>query len=58
MWASDHQPIIMRFALEFEDPGQGHFYFDKRMLNREGIEEIVKQGTLENHHGCEVTLMD
>lgn len=42
MWASDHRPIIVSFALEKEVSKKGRFFFDKRMLSREGFEDLVR----------------
>ncbi|KAG2332083.1 hypothetical protein Bca52824_003263 [Brassica carinata] len=42
MWASDHRPIRVSFALEKEDSRKGRFFFDKRMLSREGFEDLVR----------------
>lgn len=42
MWASDHRPIIVSFAMEKEDSRKGRFFFDKRMLSREGFVDRVR----------------
>ncbi|KAL0711802.1 hypothetical protein Bca4012_018780 [Brassica carinata] len=42
LWASDHRPIRINFALEKEDSRKGRFFFDKRMLSREGFEDMVR----------------
>lgn len=44
LWASDHGPIKTCFALEGEAQGRGRFYFDKRMVKKEGFEEVVHRG--------------
>ncbi|CAA7036116.1 unnamed protein product [Microthlaspi erraticum] len=44
MWASDHRPLRVSFALETEDPSRGRFYFDKRMIEKEGFEEVILRG--------------
>lgn len=44
MYASDHIPINVRFALEGEDRGCGRFYFDQRMIGKESFEEAVIRG--------------
>lgn len=43
MWASDHRPIRICFALERDDPKRNRFFFDKRYLNKAGIEELIKE---------------
>ena len=42
LWASDHRPIRICFPLERDDRKRSHFFFDKRYLNKEGIEELIK----------------
>ncbi|XP_033134315.1 uncharacterized protein LOC117127769 [Brassica rapa] len=42
MWASDHRPLRISFALERVDPHRGRFFFDKRMLSKAGLEEVIK----------------
>lgn len=42
LWASDHRPIRVCFSLERDNPMKGRFFFDKRMLSREGFEDIVR----------------
>lgn len=44
MYASDHRPIKVSFALEPEERGRGRFYFDQRMIGKEGFEEAVIKG--------------
>ena len=43
LWASDHRPIFIGFALEKEDVRKGRFFFDKRMLSREVFEDLVRK---------------
>ena len=43
LWASDHRPIRICFALERDDPKRSRFFFDKRYLNKAGIEELIKE---------------
>lgn len=43
MLASDHKPIKITFNLEIAEPSYGRFYFDKRMLKKGGIEDVVKR---------------
>lgn len=43
MWASDHKPFLIRFAYENENQYKKRFYFDKRMANEEGFEELIQQ---------------
>ncbi|CAH2065435.1 unnamed protein product [Thlaspi arvense] len=38
------RPIIVSFALEKEEAGKGRFYFDKRMIDKVGIEEAICKG--------------
>ena len=42
LWASDHRPIRVCFALERDNPSKSRFFFDKRMLSREGFEDMVR----------------
>ncbi|KAF3588406.1 hypothetical protein F2Q69_00029622 [Brassica cretica] len=42
LWASDHRPIRICFALEKVDSRKRRFFFDKRMLCREGFEDLVR----------------
>ena len=42
LWASDHRPIRVCFSLERDNPMKGRFFFDKRMLSREGFEDMVR----------------
>lgn len=58
MWASDHRPTVIKFASEADSPSKGRFYFDQRMSNREGVEEIVKQSWAELQWDGNVTVMD
>lgn len=43
LWASDHRPIRVCFALERDDPKRNMFFFDKRYLNKAGIEELIRK---------------
>ena len=43
LWASDHRPIRICFALEKDDPSRNRFFFDKRFINKAGFEEVVKK---------------
>lgn len=42
IWPSDHRPILLSFVLEEAVRGSGRFYFDKRMIGKERIEEAVR----------------
>lgn len=42
LWASDHRPIRICFALENNNHSKRRFFFDKRMLSREGFEDLVR----------------
>lgn len=44
MYASDHRPIKLSFALEPDDRSYGRFYFDQRMIRKEGFEDAVIRG--------------
>lgn len=57
MWASDHRPIRVCFTREIDSSAKGRFYFDKRMISREGFEEIVKMGW-STAEGPDTTLLD
>ncbi|KAG2294893.1 hypothetical protein Bca52824_041562 [Brassica carinata] len=54
MWASDHRPIRICFALERDAPNKRRFFFDKRMLSREGFEDLVRRSWEGegNNQGC------
>ncbi|KAF2587903.1 hypothetical protein F2Q70_00040825 [Brassica cretica] len=41
MRSSDHRPIRLNFALEVEEKHKGHFFFDKRMMGRRGVDEAI-----------------
>lgn len=43
LWASDHRPIRICSSLERDEPSKGRFFFDKRMLSREGFEDLVRR---------------
>lgn len=43
LWASDQFPIRICFAMERDDPKRNRFFFDKRYLNKNGIEELIKE---------------
>ncbi|KAF3488298.1 hypothetical protein F2Q69_00056271 [Brassica cretica] len=52
MYASDHRLIKVSFALEPEERGCGRFYFDQRMIGKEGFEEAVIKGwNMDNLNG-------
>ena len=40
-WSSDHRPLKICFSLETENVRRGRFFFDRRMLGKDGIEEAV-----------------
>lgn len=42
LWASDHRPIRICFALENTNHSKRRFFLDKRMLSREGFEDLVR----------------
>ena len=43
MWASDHRPIRISFALDRDCPRRDIFFFNSRMISKPGFEEVVKQ---------------
>ena len=43
MWASDHRQFLIRFASEDEEYQRRRFYFDKRMADMEGFEDLVRR---------------
>lgn len=43
MWASDHRHFLIRFASEDEEYQRRRFYFDKRMADMEGFEDLVRR---------------
>ena len=52
LWASNHHPIRICFALERDDPTRSRFFFDKRLLSRKGFEDLVRrswEGDSETH---------
>ncbi|KAH0873667.1 LOW QUALITY PROTEIN: hypothetical protein HID58_071029 [Brassica napus] len=57
LWASDHRPIRVCFALERDSPTKSRFQFDKRMLSREGFEDLVRL-SWEGKYGESVKKMD
>ncbi|KAG5394912.1 hypothetical protein IGI04_024875 [Brassica rapa subsp. trilocularis] len=58
MWPSDHRPILLSFSYELNDRGHGRFYFDKRMIGKDGIEEAVKRSWNIGEHSENQSLMD
>lgn len=42
LWASDHRAIVISFAAENEATNKRRFLFDKRMISREGFEDLVR----------------
>lgn len=42
LWVSDHRPIRICFSLEKVDSRKRRFFFDKRLLCREGFEDLVR----------------
>lgn len=58
LWASDHRPIRISFAAESSTLDRGRFYFDKRIVGREGAEEAVDRGWNNNHHNEDTSLLD
>lgn len=51
LWAFDHRPIRTSFALESDGTINGRFYFDKRMVKKEGFEEVVRKGRCDSEKG-------
>ena len=68
LWASDHRPIRVCFSLERDNPMKRRFFFDKRMLSREGFEDLVRMSwegdtgtrccTMDRIHRCRRKIMD
>ena len=56
MYHSDHMPIITCFSFEESQTNKGRFYFDKRMLEKEGVEDTIMQGWLQG--GENASLLD
>lgn len=44
MWSSDHRPIKFCFSLEMENVRRGRLFFDRIMLGKDGINEVVRRG--------------
>lgn len=44
MYRSDYRPIRVNFSLETDEKGPGRFYFDQRLIRREGFEEAITRG--------------
>lgn len=57
MWASDHRPIRICFALENDASRKGRFFVDKRMLSRDGFEDMVRR-SWEGKSGDRSSTMD
>lgn len=55
MYASDHRPVMLQFSHETIERNRGRFYFDRRMLDKEGIEDVIRNGWL---LGDDTPLMD
>ena len=58
MRTSDHRPLRINFSYEATEDNQGRFYFDKRMLEKAGIEEAVMRGWSCGDEDAEVSLAD
>lgn len=56
MWASDHRLILLSFLLEEASTGKGRFYFDKRMIGKEGTGEAVSKAW--SGSGDDISLLD
>ncbi|KAF3522987.1 hypothetical protein F2Q69_00048967 [Brassica cretica] len=55
-YASDHMPIITCFSFEESQTNKGRFYFEKHMLEKEGVEDTIMQGWLQG--GENASLLD
>lgn len=58
MWGSDHRPICINFAQEEDEPGRGRFYFYKRMLKKDDIEEVIRQSWTNANGRNNLSVMD
>ncbi|KAF3553723.1 hypothetical protein F2Q69_00011738 [Brassica cretica] len=58
MLSSDHRPIKVCFSYEPENVRRGRFYFDRRMLGKDGIEEAVRRGWAGGGSDVGVDLME
>ena len=56
LWASDHRPIRICIALEKDDPSRNRFFFYERLINKPGIEEVVKQSWGSTEHDTSSTM--
>ncbi|CDY24720.1 BnaC04g13250D [Brassica napus] len=58
MLSSDHRPIKVCFSYEPENVRRGRFFFDRRMLGKDGIEEAVRRGWAGGGSDVGVDLME
>ena len=58
MLSSDHRPIRVCFSYEPENVRRGRFFFDRRMLGKDGIEEVVHRGWAGGGSDVGVDLME
>ncbi|WZZ51263.1 hypothetical protein YC2023_051370 [Brassica napus] len=58
MYGSDHRPLRIGFALEIDGAGRGRFFFDNRMVGKEGVEDAVRKGWCKELSGRQVDILE
>lgn len=58
MYGSDHRPLRVGFALECDAKARGRFFFDNRMVGKEGVEDAVKKGWCKEMSGRQVCILE
>lgn len=58
MYGSDHRPLRVGFALENDAESRGRFYFDSRMVGKEGVEDAIKKGWCKDMSGRRVSILE
>lgn len=58
MYGSDHRPLRIDFALESDGVSRGRFFFDNRMVGKEGVEDAVRKGWCKEMSGRQVSIIE
>lgn len=58
MYGSDHRPLRVGFAFECDAQARGRFFFDNRMVGKEGVEDAVKKGWCKEMSGRQVCILE
>lgn len=58
MDGSDHRPFRIGFALESDEACKGRFFFDNRLVGKEGVEDAVRTGWCRDMSGRQVSILE